>query len=513
MRVYVAEKEVQVDKIWPGRVQSFDELWSFGGFGELEDHELDVWSGPWHKVDMFWTSQMLRSPLRVWDADEADIVFVPLLAAPAPPAGLLELERRFMQDAAFTLRLLGQKPHVIVLSHALTVYLDRPLLTHPNSKNFTFLTSVARDYTSKYEGTYENILAIPHFGHVHWSPASQSRHASMTAAQLSTPKTSLISQSFAVRRIEHLPQAAHPVQHAAREQLYMQCQAESNVTCQHMWIQGGGDPPGHTLVAVAQLYQTSWFVTQTWGDFLTRVALVDAMAMGSVPVVPSPQVEQYLPFRDMLPWGAILEVVEDAQVLGPGCQCKQAAPEQPSLVPGQEYVCHCSQGASTLPQVVAQRYAGEQGSAALLRKAARTWAVRHVMQYSQLPVHTLARWTQRAEREPEDDAFTFSLKALMRMLCDSGDMAASRCAGKAAPPPPVVSDEGDVIRGQQQEGHSRRAMLERQQQQQEEGVLQQVQEEPGPLDVQQEGYGQHRSSKGMRETAGSDTDVQAGRSW
>ena len=43
--------------------------------------------------------------------------------------------------------------------------------------------------------------------------------------------------------------------------------------------------------------------------------------------------------------------------------------------------------------------------------------VRHVFQYSLNPAHDLLRWDQRAQRDHHDDAFTFTMKAVMRNLC------------------------------------------------------------------------------------------------
>lgn len=43
--------------------------------------------------------------------------------------------------------------------------------------------------------------------------------------------------------------------------------------------------------------------------------------------------------------------------------------------------------------------------------------VRHVFQYSLNPAHYLIRWDERGQRHRRDDAFTFTMKAVMRNLC------------------------------------------------------------------------------------------------
>ena len=52
-----------------------------------------------------------------------------------------------------------------------------------------------------------------------------------------------------------------------------------------------------------------------------------------------------------------------------------------------------------------------------LHKLAYIQDVRHVFQYMRNPAHEVLRWDQRIIRRPEDDAFTFTMKAAMRNLC------------------------------------------------------------------------------------------------
>lgn len=92
-------------------------------------------------------------------------------------------------------------------------------------------------------------------------------------------------------------------------------------------------------------------------------------------------------------------------------------------------------------QVLEERYPTRQE---LLRIAEAVTTVRHVFQFSRDPLHGLARWDARHELHPEDDATTFVLKALMRNLCERGQVPASRCSGSPvrAGPASVVSLSG-----------------------------------------------------------------------
>lgn len=76
--------------------------------------------------------------------------------------------------------------------------------------------------------------------------------------------------------------------------------------------------------------------------------------------------------------------------------------------------CSCGQDAVTFVHILQQRYPTTK---ALLAKLEAVWRVRRVYQYSIQPDHTVVRWGVRHEMHAHDDAFTFSLKALMRQLC------------------------------------------------------------------------------------------------
>ena len=58
--------------------------------------------------------------------------------------------------------------------------------------------------------------------------------------------------------------------------------------------------------------------------------------------------------------------------------------------------------------------------------------IKHVFLYAVNPMHTLVRFDEMAAVHPRDDAFTSSLKALMRHACAHGTLPAGRCAPAAA---------------------------------------------------------------------------------
>lgn len=58
--------------------------------------------------------------------------------------------------------------------------------------------------------------------------------------------------------------------------------------------------------------------------------------------------------------------------------------------------------------------------------------IKHVFLYAVNPMHTLVRFDEMAAVHPRDDAFTSSLKALMRHACAHGTLPAGRCSPATA---------------------------------------------------------------------------------
>lgn len=199
--------------------------------------------------------------------------------------------------------------------------------------------------------------------------------------------------------------------------------------------------------------QGSWFTSQPRGDWYTRCSISDAIAAGSVPIVPLTDMEPWMPFTDILDWRAYTEVhhtthkiqeqrimflkyntasqvLVDADVaaLSEHGNCTCAMPGGTVLreehyhdrrVAGTLHTvpvkCQCS--GHTFADVLQQRYPTRE---ALLAKLQAVWRVRSVFQYSLRPDHTVVRWSEIAVLHDNDDAFTFALKALMRVLQQGG---------------------------------------------------------------------------------------------
>ncbi len=55
--------------------------------------------------------------------------------------------------------------------------------------------------------------------------------------------------------------------------------------------------------------------------------------------------------------------------------------------------------------------------------------IKHIFLYSVNPMHTLVRFDEMGAVHPRDDAFTSSLKALLRHACKHGTLSAAKCGG------------------------------------------------------------------------------------
>ncbi len=88
--------------------------YGFVSLGNLLSPAHDHWDTVWHQIDAWWNNQMMVSPLRSYNSEGADIIYVPALFSIKHPDDL----NSFVKDANSCLPYLGSKPHVVVLNHA-----------------------------------------------------------------------------------------------------------------------------------------------------------------------------------------------------------------------------------------------------------------------------------------------------------------------------------------------------------------------------------------------------------
>lgn len=134
-------------------------------------------------------------------------------------------------------------------------------------------------------------------------------------------------------------------------------------------------------------YSSHWYCLQPPGDWVLRGAFYDCVVAGGVPLVFTDKYPKLLAYADMFNYTAML----------------QQAPTPAQLASNHtDYVGFLKQ----------QHARGDSKA-----KLQQLQQVRRVFQYALDPNHYLISWRDRSKLHPQDDAFTFSMKALLRGLC------------------------------------------------------------------------------------------------
>jgi hypothetical protein len=175
---------------------------------------------------------------------------------------------------------------------------------------------------------------------------------------------------------------------------------------------------GHNMTFKASAYSnytSHWYCLQPPGDWILRGAFYDCVVAGGVPVVFNANYPKHVAFADVFDYKTMI----------------QQAPTSAELQAHKtDYIGYL------------QRLHSDGNSTAKLEALQ---AVRRVLQYALNPDHYLISWKDRANLRPRDDAFTFSMKSLLRALCSqAGFKNGTQCQQPTAGGVPVNSDQTAV---------------------------------------------------------------------
>ena len=374
LSIYVAEVPDTYIVGTTGRgVEETNLRYGHTSLGPLFSVEHEQWGSSWHALIAWFIDQINTSPLRTYDPDAADIIFVPAILNFLDPGS----HDRFIDEAPQFLPYLTIKPHLMVLNHPPGLYTSS-LLRHNNSEHFVF---VSWGQMTGWQSA--NVVGCPAFSFVHWSRGSKplrTEERLFDAEATERSKTLLVAESFLVR--EPFPD---------RFTVYEDCIGAPD-NCTHVeWT-------AHTdAVAVYEAMQSAWYVMHPEGDFLTRNSLCDTLLADAVPVLFQAEYIDSVPFTDILDWDKIVLFIPESEVLGDN----------------RTNVIH--------------RLAREFDKDEALSRIEYIHSIRHIFQYMQNPDHELIRWDQRSTIQPDDDAFTSTMKAVMRYLCGRG-MRTEKCS-------------------------------------------------------------------------------------
>mmetsp|Transcript_17054 Transcript_17054/g.50910 ORF Transcript_17054/g.50910 Transcript_17054/m.50910 type:complete len:629 (+) Transcript_17054:196-2082(+) len=382
-------------------------------------------------LDIIFHTQLLQSPLRVHSQEEADIIYLPFYAA---------LECRLSQamegDAhkqAYKKRVdsfwatferdypyYRDKPHAVVLGRREAELMGGcgvgdamygkvaacTLLCHDFAEYVNVLTvEVWTGSLEKMQRDRQRVhsIAVPWPGHLHLAAGSEYFQRPLRPAALAASKTRLAMESLRVR---------FPL----RETLAEQCQTKGDPDCLHFNPRGNIGQMNQS--EIYEVTHSAWFCLQPYGDGPSRHVSMDCMAADTIPVFFDRYLLQHSAFADVVDYSEFTAVVNPKAL-----------------------------NKSNIVDILKERFPPEKRAA----MAMRLHQIKHIFLYAVNPQHTLIRFDEMAAIHPQDDAFTSSMKALLRHACSRGTLSAARCAGK-----PLPSQTGGVGGGSVETGVKRR---------------------------------------------------------
>jgi hypothetical protein len=216
------------------------------------------------------------------------------------------------------------------------------------------------------------LMGVPQFGHIHWSrgaPQLRPEGRQFNARQTAQTKKYLAAESFAVRHY-HIRGAVHE-----------DCK-EMPESCLHLDYKNAED-----AVPVFNAYRSAWYGLHPRADFVSRSAWFDTLLADSIPVVFQENYIDAVPFTNFFNYTKLMTVVPEQEVT--------------------------RENATNVIRALANAF-NEQDA---LERIRYIHSIRQVFQYMRNPAHEVVLWSERATVHAEEDAFTFSLKTVMRDAC------------------------------------------------------------------------------------------------
>ena len=382
LSLYVADvPDIYVTGVYGTGLVETNLQYGHTSLGALLSIKHEQWASIWHSVIAWYIDQIKTSPIRTYDAAAADIIFVPAILHQENPTQ----HEKFITEADQFLPYLNTKPHVIILSHAPNWY-SNLLLNHNNSNTFVFVSwggcpaeEEARE--GQLDGFPSNVIRSPAFSFVHWSRGSkqlQAKERIFDTDATEKLKTILVVESFVLRTFPD------------RFAIYEDCKGAPE-KCKHLDFEFPKD-----AVPVYEAFQSAWYVMHPRGDFVIRNSLFDTLLADAIPVVFQPEYINSVPFNDVLNYTKIAVYIPEKDILGEN------------------------------RTNVVKKLADEFDKKEALSRIEYIHNIKHIFQYMLNPDHELIRWDQRSIIHPGDDAFTFTMKSVLRNLC-SRKLGLKRC--------------------------------------------------------------------------------------
>lgn len=365
-----------------------------------------LWATDQFALSQHFHDQFVASPLLVDTWQEADFVYVPLLILDLfvfmwsgemcpKDYNCTHFLKEFMNEAHELLPGLGTKPHLLICSAtqqsmawSLEGMTSAELEIVHNFTYFTIETDMQHRHATLWnvEGMAgithgsHNWLAVPYPGLVHFSRAYPYDAHHDPSHTVPEKRTTLVSETFIART-------------GLRKILQQQCMAR-NQSCIDF---APFAAERFDVKGIATLNENSVFCLQPPGDTYSRRSLFDCLPLGCIPVVFETVWVTAFPFSDVLNVSLIL--VDLASIVDKVKSNELNVVDVLAYFPAKDVIQR-------------QDYVRRHG---------------HVFAYMLDPVHELLTVDRLQHMDCMDDAFTFSIKQLMRNLCRRRLISKERC--------------------------------------------------------------------------------------
>lgn len=354
--------------------------------------------------------RFMNSPLRTYDFQQADFVVIPA----AMPADLDDdaVFRDYFKDAPKIFPRRKEKPHVLMIRWQFPKQIPVIEAAPEEARNFYFLMQQFPAYFfNEFDSWWNarqwkvgptthpamtalryNIIAAPWLGMTKWTQGSTHFHKPLDVAALKAKKKLPLKGYYQVRT----PQ---------REWLHKVCNSQPYCESDDIWAYA---PTDHRHFRFIEAYEEAWVAIQVQGDEVTRTAMNDVWCNDGVNLYLAPPewIVPFFPFTDLIDYRLMTYFTSK--------HIDQAIREN-----DEDYLKEFEEQ-FTVDRTI------------FMIEATRN--ISHIFQYMQNPYDAGVRFDTLQDVHKFDDAYTHTVKALLRHFCRHGKISKRRCGNNKFDP-------------------------------------------------------------------------------
>ena len=245
-------------------------------------------------------------------------------------------------------------------------------------------------------------VGSPYFQFAHWDIQGDSylRGWKPFNRSICQDKVRLAAQAFRVRKIQTERELYgfsdfENLEMVHRFALYQQCKSRPGLCEHHDWSSFQ-----ETAVPAIKTYTSTWYAFQPLGDNIIRGAMYDSMMAYTLPVIFDEAVAKQLPFTDIIDYSKFMTYVPLRSVV--------------PIIANQKGLIE-----------LFQEEFNEGASCNMLEEMHK---VLPVFQFMKSPHVHLINMAEIYKLSVGEDAFTFTVKAMLRHACRNGQIVSDSCA-------------------------------------------------------------------------------------